>query len=201
MSSSTIASADISTSPPTRRTSAFGSTSTVSLSSVCLARSSCTMPMSALRTMTTPNSASAGCPNTRITASIAVMMALNLVKMFPPRMLATERDSRRVSTLTRPSATRSATSSAVSGAACIGIAGVVTDTVYHTVGSWIASYGDRCIAVNWWTVLANPVRVAGSRYPPDGTSSFAPCHPSTFHVAPNGRVSSIHESSNGHGMT
>src|SRR5665811_394162 len=112
-SSRTISLIGTSRSTPSRITVTFGMTSTRSLSSVRFARSSWTIPMTALAIMTNPNKASGRCPKMSTITSITDMIALNLVSRFVRRMSATDRDPLDSTTLTFPSATRSRTSADV----------------------------------------------------------------------------------------
>ena len=112
-SSSTTASTAISASVPSRTTRARGAFRTASASSVRLAFTSCTMPISALATRTTPNVASWISPTTRMTTSIVPRIALNRVNTLARTISPSVRLVRSPVSLTWPCATRSATSAAV----------------------------------------------------------------------------------------
>ena len=112
---------------PSRITRTRGALSTASRSSVRLARSSCTMPISALATSTMPNRASCGWPATRITASKTPRMKLNRVKIFARKISATDRLVRSPPAFASPRERRSATWAPVrpaGGVSATGAAGV-----------------------------------------------------------------------------
>ena len=91
---------------PSRTTSTVDATSTERLSSVFLARSSCTIPIPALSTMTMAKVRSMSSPKTTMTAARATTRALKRVAMFVLTILARVRDVARSTVLTWPAARR-----------------------------------------------------------------------------------------------
>jgi hypothetical protein len=96
-----------------RTTRARGALSTASRSSVCFARISWTMPISALATSTIPNVASWISPTARMTTSIAPRMALKRVRMLARRISVYVRLVRSPASFVSRRSTRSRTSASV----------------------------------------------------------------------------------------
>ena len=92
---------------PSRTTATCGALTTASRSRVRLARTSWTMPMSELATITMPNSASLYWPVSSTTTTRTVRMTLNRVKTLARTMSPTVRRWSSVTTLTQPPASRS----------------------------------------------------------------------------------------------
>ena len=116
ISSATTASVATSSDRPSRTTRARGIDITTSRLSTRRACSSWPMPMRLLDTITPANRASPGYPAARMAASSAPMMAFTGVKTLARTIWPTVRTGAAGVRLTRPSATRSATSAAVSPA-------------------------------------------------------------------------------------
>ena len=98
---------------PSRTTRARGELKTASSSRVRLARSSWTMPMSALAIRTPPNSASCSCPTARITTRRPPSRKLNGVITFERMICPTVRLRVSGMSFARPDSRRSATSASV----------------------------------------------------------------------------------------
>ena len=113
-SSRTTSRAGTTDSAPSRRTVACGASTIARESSVRLARSSDTMPITALMIMTPPKMPSRRSPKSRTMTDAATMIALNSVRTFSRIIDATERDVRSFTRFTAPRAMRSATSEALS---------------------------------------------------------------------------------------
>lgn len=110
----TTSEAGISAAAPSRRTRGRDSPMTARASRVFLARSSWTMPMPVLATMTKPNRPSWIGPTIRMITKSTPMMALKRVRTLARTISVAEREDRTGTSLTSPRATRSATSAAVS---------------------------------------------------------------------------------------
>ncbi len=98
---------------PSRTTVAAGATRTERRSSVRLARSSCTIPITAFVTSTMPNSASWMGPTTRITTSSPPRIALKRVSTLACTIARTDRVDASATVLPRPAAWRAAASRSV----------------------------------------------------------------------------------------
>jgi hypothetical protein len=86
----------------------------VNRSRVRFARSSWTMPVTLLATISSPNMPSSGCPVTMMIANSTARIALMRVNTFPRTISRTLRLTRTGTSLVRPSARRRATSPALS---------------------------------------------------------------------------------------
>ncbi|SKY57509.1 Uncharacterised protein [Mycobacteroides abscessus subsp. abscessus] len=122
MSSSTTSFGGISVTSPSRRTRGLACPTMASLSRVFLARISWMMPIPLLAMISRPNSPLMSEPVKTTIANSTPRIALIRVKTLALMMSPTERPERSGMSLTLPSATRCATSSAVrprSGAAVL----------------------------------------------------------------------------------
>ncbi len=124
-SSSTTSWLAISWRCPSRHTTTFGALTSDSRSRVALARYSWTTPITMFRIITKPKRASRHSPRTRTVPISTLMMALNRVKTLARRISPNVRDDRWSLTLTFPSATRWATSAAVSPRGARVVSGLV----------------------------------------------------------------------------
>ena len=113
-SSSTTAARSISPIAPSRTTRTRGVLSTANRSSVRLARSSWTIPIAELATITPPNRAFCQRPVAIVARNSATSRPLNGVTMFARRIAATVRLVGRSTVFARPASTRRCTSADVS---------------------------------------------------------------------------------------
>ena len=143
-SSSTTSRAGTTDSVPSRRTVACGASTMARESRVCFARSSDTIPMTALIIMTPPKMPSRRSPNSSTMTDAATMIALNSVKTFSRMIDVTERDVWSFTRLTAPRATRSATSAALRPHSSIVSLSVLIGTLLvHRAANQRRDHGDH----------------------------------------------------------
>ena len=143
-SSSTTSRAGTTDRVPSRRTVACGASTIASESRVRLARSSETMPITALMIITPPKMPSRRSPNSSTITDAATMIALNNVRTFSRMIDATERDVRSFTRLTAPRATRSATSAALRPCSSIvRLSALIGTLLVHRAAHQRRNHGDH----------------------------------------------------------